>query len=282
MTTQYAIPEQWRQLIAQVPRLPEAASKLLQCLEQENSSAEDVASCVNADREMMLKLLRLANSPFFGLSGKVESVEEAVLVLGRAAVRSMALAAVLTEQFAASRNSLPWFDWNRFWRRSFATAVCAHQLSRTLHCSAPDVAFTSGLLHDLGVAVFALALPQAYQPVLLQQSDCSLAEREIAAFGFSHGDLSAALLQLWGLPATVIEAVGGNYHDDALPRNALPALVHLANVCAPYLSSMEPGPLSPRLLLCAEQAGLDAAAIATLLETVRPVVDDLCSRFDVV
>jgi putative nucleotidyltransferase with HDIG domain len=189
-------------------------------------------------------LLRACNSPYFGLEEPVSSVDQSVLMLGHQQI----LHIVLTVAFGTAMVvPLPAYavEASELWRHSLITASAAEILvdeTSALNVEAP-VAFTVGLLHDIG----KLALGQALTPemqtkirelVEMEQSSRVEAERKIV--GTDHGEVGACLLRGWNLPEEILEATANHHNPVFEPRPKLSVITHLAD-CLAHLAGSAPG-----------------------------------------
>lgn len=166
---------------------------------------------ISLDQAISVRLLRLANSSFYGLPSRVASVEQAVPVLGIRNVQAMLITCALLDTFATAP-PVAGFDYSGFWRHSMATAVCARTLARRHGCD-QAVCFTIGMLHDIGKLAMCIAIPDRYAQVIAQAGaeGTSLAAAELAQLGFSHAEVGQRLARHWQLPPQVCNAVGGHH-----------------------------------------------------------------------
>lgn len=210
-----------------LPALPRVVMELIESLRDENCDVDRIASQIARDPGISAKTLRLANSSFFGLQRSVASVDQAVTVLGFSAVRNIATTAGLMR----STQALPTkaMDLDAFWRHSLATALCARELaSRTVQNTA--LAYTCGLLHDLGKLVLASTVPEMYA-ALLQASSYRAeptVQSERSFLGVDHAQAGREVLSHWQFPPDIQDAVALHHRfDETLPPMA--ALVMAAD-----------------------------------------------------
>ena len=184
------------QLLEQLDQLPAqrpVASRMVQMTHDESMSSARLAAVAQADSALTARLMRLANSAYYGLSGRVRTVTFAVTVVGFTTVRSLALSAAAGVDGTAA---VP----PTFWARSAATAVAAGELARRFSLPAPDT-FCLGLLSGIGQALLYSADEAAYSALLAGTTDRrELTAAERARYGASHVSVSAAALETWNLP----------------------------------------------------------------------------------
>jgi putative nucleotidyltransferase with HDIG domain len=236
-----------REMVAKVkhlPPVPHAALQLVTLLGQSTVSNEDLVQVLKYDNVLTAKLLRACNSPWLGLQEPVSSVDQAVLMLGHNQILQMVLNLAFGTSMAVA---LPGYavEASELWRHSLITASAAEVAAgRNLELNAdPAVAFTAGLLHDIGKLVFNEVLTRDTQAALRQritQGGLSRVEAEKEITGADHAEVGACLLEQWRLPEDIVEAVA-NHHRPALePRPRISAIVHLAN-CLAHLAGSAPG-----------------------------------------
>jgi putative nucleotidyltransferase with HDIG domain len=235
------------EIIAKVKNLPpisQAALKLVNLLEQSSIANEDIVQVIKCDNVLTAKLLRACNSPYFGLDEPVASVDQAVLMLGHQQI----LHIVLTLAFGSAMVvPLPGYavEANELWRHSLVTATAAEiVVSETFEMNVEaSVAFTVGLLHDIGKLVMSQALTRDLQNEvrrLVETEGCSRTEAEKKVLGADHGEIGAALLKSWNLPEEVLEAVANHHNPICTPRPKLSVVTHVAN-CLAHLAGSAPG-----------------------------------------
>lgn len=200
-----------RKLLAveDMPTLPAVMSQLLGVVEDENSSAQDLTAILEQDLAISTRILRLANSAFYGLRYKVDSLRRAVVVIGFDAVRMLALATSVFD--ALSRQSQFAFDPEEFWLHSLGAAKAAQLMSKGIKgVESAEGCFTAALLHDMGKYCLALALKDDYAAIVrcAEQQKNPLAVVERSVLQTTHADVGMWLADKWRLPAMITDAVG--------------------------------------------------------------------------
>lgn len=235
-----------REIVAQVRNLPvvsQAALKLVCLLDQPAASNDDIVNVLRYDNVLTAKLLRTCNSSYFGFEESVSSVEQAVLILGHQQIMHMVLGlafggamSTTPPGYAAAAKTL--------WTHSLTTAVIAEQLAQSdipVEID-PPVAFTAGLLHDIGKLAFHHALSAGVQSEIHSRLDGATrfqieVEREIT--GTDHSEVGAQLLEVWHLPAMIVEAAAHHHHPCFTPRPQLSVIVYVANNLARQMDAPE-------------------------------------------
>jgi putative nucleotidyltransferase with HDIG domain len=232
------------ELVAKVKNLPpisQAALQLVNLLDEPAVSNEDVVQVLKYDNVLTAKLLRACNSPYFGLEEPVSSVDQAVLILGHHQI----LHIVLTLAFGGAM-AVPLVGYavesNELWRHSLTAATAAEYIvSNGIDVNVdPHVAFTIGLLHDIGKLVLGQVVTPENQTniqALIADKKNSRWEAEKLILGTDHAEVGGALLQAWNLPEEIIEGVGNHHKPVVDPQPKLSAVAHLANYTAHRLGS---------------------------------------------
>ena len=221
-------PEQLAAGVQDLPSLPAVVMELLSSVEQEDIDISVLAKKVSYDQALTAKTLRLANSPSSGLQVKVTTIQQAITFLGFQTTRNLITAAAITGCFPSGRCN--GFKDKAFWRHSIATAVCARALARRMRFS-PDIAFTAGLLHDIGRLVLVTCHPDAYGQVVAWQAQhsCDWLAAERAVLGIDHVDAGVALADHWNFSDTMRQAIAYHHAPDILGAGFLATIVHVAN-----------------------------------------------------
>ena len=194
----------------EVPTLPTVVLQALRVMQDTNSDARAVERVIVHDLALSAKILRVANSAFFGFSRRVGTIADAVRVLGFTNVQGMIISVGAFDTFRTERLNLM-----EFWKHSIATATAARFLSPRVRCS-PDEAFMAGILHDIGKLIFAVQAETAYQRVLelRQATAMNSLEAERTLFEFTHPEVGEMVAERWDLPARHVAAIA-HHHDPA-------------------------------------------------------------------
>ncbi len=196
--------------IEKLPMLPAVAIRLLEVTENEKSSARDLAKLIEADHALAAKTMRMANSAFYGRSGKVSTLRDAVTLIGFGAVRSTALTVFFMDVFKGSKDRTG-FDTEAFWLHCLACAICCREITRRspVPSSFGEEAFVCGMLHDAGKILLNNYLPEDYKKVVesVTAENLTMEEAERMVLGVDHAQLGGELLRLWNLPEHETRAI---------------------------------------------------------------------------
>jgi HD-like signal output (HDOD) protein len=196
--------------LERLPAQPSVAVRTVWVADQPNSSAKDLAAALTADPALTARVLRLANSAYYGLSRRVAEVSFAVTVVGFPTVRAMA-AVHASGLFEPGEHTVP----AGYWEHSVATATVCSVLAPRAGVR-PNQAFPLGLLHDLGSALLFRADPARFEAVQAEaRHGRPLQAAERAAYGMAHDEAAARVFSAWRFPETFIEAVGDHHAHPA-------------------------------------------------------------------
>ncbi len=215
--------------VQSVPTLPATVLRVMQMIEDPLCSAADLAQVIQADPAMAIKVLKLANSAYYGFRQKIATVPQAVTLLGFATLKNALLSAAVFDLFRLNTTG---FDLAALWKHSVATATAAKLLAKRARFPNSEKAFTAGLLHDIGKVMIARYLPMSLATIVqaVRDEGLPMAAAEQRTIGLAHPAFGAWVMARWGLPSVLVEAV--EYHH--CPTKAqysfdLAALVYLAN-----------------------------------------------------
>ncbi len=187
-----------------LPSAPKVVRKLMETFDQEEVDLVKAASLIEDDPVLTAKLLKMANSAFFGLNRSVTSARDAMNVLGLIKVRALVIAAALGDSFHA----VGAINLNQFWRYSLNTANLSRYIALPIRID-ESTAFTAGLVHGIGELVMHVGMPEAMMDLnrSVPMLDLKRARAERGLFGFSYADVGAALAREWKFPQKMIDAV---------------------------------------------------------------------------
>jgi putative nucleotidyltransferase with HDIG domain len=224
-----------RELLADVSALvspPEIVLRLRQAMDSPDSSSDNLAAIVMQDPNLSARILHMANSAMYGLNHRVETVSRAISIIGQRALYHLALAVTASQTFSRMPSEL--VNIGVFWRHSVFTALIARNLAQRCRVLHPERLFVAGLLHDLGSLVLYQRFPDILRDSLLaaRGNEEVLVQQERELLGFDHAEVGGALLELWGLPENLQQAVAYHHRPGAAADSLEVAIVHLADSLA--------------------------------------------------
>ena len=187
-----------------LPSIPRVVSEVMTELNQDDPDPRKISEAVATDPGLTARMLKLANSAFFGLTRKIDSVPEAIAVLGFNHVRTLVQAVALGSSF----KTVPGVNLEQFWRYSLNTAKICRTLAKSMKL--PDgAAFTAGLVHAVGDLVMHIGMPDVVARIdwTVSPFDLKRAEVEKSALGYTYADVSAAFAARWDFPEAIVTAL---------------------------------------------------------------------------
>src|SRR3989338_3244754 len=157
------------QSVSGLVTLPDVFIRINQLVNDPDSSIDDITKAVSRDPSFTVRLLKVANSPFYGFPSAIDTVSKAVSVIGTTQIRNLALSMSAARTFAGLPNDLVSMD--NFWHHSLYCALVARILARQAGKCDPEALFTAGLLHDIGELIIFNRLPEQAKESLLIRSE---------------------------------------------------------------------------------------------------------------
>jgi HD-like signal output (HDOD) protein len=265
-------------VLSKIPAFPPVVLRVLDLLASEEADTALLAREISSDATLCAQVLRLANSPLFGLVRQIDTVQHALATLGLVRVQAL-LASVATTNYM--RGALQTSALQKCWRHSVVTAVLSRELAQAANMP-PDRAYSLGLLHDIGRLGLLVAYSQEYDRILTiaDRDAVSLLDQEQKLFGIDHCEAGRILFEQWKLPDE-FRLIVGRHHDPPDGGTVDSLLVaHWACQMADTLGYAVATPLNPRsfddLLLMLPPPVRDRlhASQAGLVEVVERALGD--------
>jgi len=218
-----------------LPTLPSVFIAVNKMLSNPRTSAVDVGQVVSSDQVITSKILKIANSAFYGFSNRVNTISHAIAVLGFSSTKNI----VLTTSVLSTLNTkipIKGFNLAAFWKHSVAVGAIAKLIAKETNPQMQEEAFIVGLLHDIGKLILAICAPEDFAECLkiAANKNCLFLEAERQVFGIDHTDIAGWMSDKWRLP-TEMATVITNHHKDLAASGVhvrFVAVVKLADVLA--------------------------------------------------
>lgn len=215
-----------------LPALPQIVAKVLKLTDDPNSTVKELSEVICQDQVLTAKVLRLANSAYYGYPRRIGSIVEAIVMLGFKVIRNLVMAAsvqkILYQDVAGYR-----LEAGDLWRHSIACAMAAHRIAKRVGYHKSDEAFIAGLLHDIGKVVLSVYVNEVYGEIVkrVKEFHISFSQAEGDVLGFTHADVGARVVDRWNLPKPYVDAIA-HHHEPELGKenHKLVAIVHLADI----------------------------------------------------
>jgi putative nucleotidyltransferase with HDIG domain len=217
--------------IAELPVLPASVSEVIAACDDPDITVGQISQRILQDQQLTASILKLANSAMYGLSRRVATVTEAVVLLGFATIRSLAIS---SHTYRLLNRSLPGYGLQRgeIWKHSISVAMAARRIAVEVHLAPVEEAFVAGLLHDIGKTVLSSYMEDAFDDVIeiVRNERVPFSEAETRVLGFDHAELGARIARVWNFPPDLVEAI--RFHHTPGAASLKPKLtyaVHLAD-----------------------------------------------------
>jgi len=208
-----------------LPTLPGIVLKISKLAEDDKSSVNEIARLISSDHILSAKVLKLVNSPFYGFSGRVSTISNALILLGVNVIRSLALSSSIFEIMEKSVVGL--------WEHSFGAAVAANTIAKILQLPDAEEISTAALLHDIGKAIIKIKLEEDYNQLIsiIKEKDISMIDAEHEFLGTGHPEIGEWIARTWFLPEKLIEPIACHHNvKKSVIHKTKTAAVHLADI----------------------------------------------------
>jgi HD-like signal output (HDOD) protein len=226
------------QSVSEFPTLPTVYSALSEVIANPRSTANDAANVIASDQSSAAKVLKAANSPIYGYSGRIDTISKAIFFIGFTEVQNLVAAISIIDMFGKS-STTGLFNPVEFWKHSIAVGVITRLIGKNSTAGNPENYFLAGILHDIGKLFFFQFVPKEFSTVLSlvaeKQVPIRVAEREV--LGITHTTVGEILAQKWQLPPSISNSI--RFHVTGTvdgKADTLTASVHLANIIARCMS----------------------------------------------
>jgi len=215
---------------SQLISLPEISLRVNELANDPDSTADDMAAVISQDPALVVRMLKIANSAYYGLSKEVDTITRAVAILGVNKIRDLVLSTSTSQAFDGIPNDL--ITMQDFWHHSLYCGLLAQILAKKSNKANAESIFIAGLLHDIGQLLMFNQLPEkSHESILLlmegtEELETYEAERHV--FGFDHMQVGAELIKSWKLAPVLQECV--EFHHEPQKAKEFPAEVALINI----------------------------------------------------
>ena len=226
------------QTIIQLPALPTIAMEIVDLVDNPKTSASKLGKLISTDQALTAKVLKIANSPFYGFPRKISTSDFAIIVLGYDAVKEIVISISLVSSLQKKGDAM--FDATGFWDHAIMSGVLARRLARDLGYRVSGEVFVGGLLHDMGVSVLHRYFKSEHKRIMeiVRETDLTALEAEESVLGVTHAEVGGWLAERWNLPSHLVEAISMHHTPGRAENNKeLVALIHCADVFAGRMAS---------------------------------------------
>jgi len=221
--------ERFVRRVDEVSSLPDVAARVIQVVNNPETSVTDLRAVVESDASLVARLLRTVNSAAYGMRTRIDSIHRAISLLGFSTIKNLAVTASVAQLF---RDKTPIGHYSRpaLWKHLVSVAVAARMISGRCRISQFDEAYMCGLLHDIGL----ILIDQHQHPKFVEimqglTPETQTSELELQVLGFDHAQVGAAVGEKWGFPACVVDAIR-HHHDSSRAGEEHRQIVHAVEI----------------------------------------------------
>ena len=239
MSTTQESYQHYLQRLDDIPSLPSIVGKVLQIINHPNASAADISDYIEKDVGLASKVLKMANSAYYGIPQTISSVRSAIVILGFNTVKSLVLSSSVSNIFNNIETDA--INPQNVWKHSVEVSMLSRLFAKESFNvdTDPDIAFSSGLLHDVGLLAIGQCAPKDLEKLVAELPNySSLIEAEEKVLGVNHLYLGDFLLEKWGLPEALRKPILYHYTPDEAEEFSMQArVIHVANFASCKLGS---------------------------------------------
>ncbi len=215
--------------LKKIPAMSSTVQDVLVLLDQKDVDFRQVENKVMEDANLTARLLRVANSPMYGLSGQIHTIRDACRILGLRVTKNLVTTAWVMGAFPGDPKGR--VNTDELWQHAQGTAALSVIIANKIR-ACQESAFVTGLLHDIGKIVYLMGFPEHYDAVLdyRDEHNVLLWEAEQKILKIDHAELGARLAKSWNLPLEVIEGIGFHHEPMTESLTAAPVIVHCADI----------------------------------------------------
>jgi len=267
--------------ISDLPPMPQVAQKARQLTADENASFSDLAKIIETDQAIAARVLKLANSSYYGVMGNVTSIQHASVVLGMKTLNELLTLACASSLLGSGLKGYG-LSSGDLWKHSLATAGCARSIASKRNPGLMDDAFSTGLIHDCGKLIldkYIFERKTAFED-FMKEGNRSFLDAEKNILGFDHSQIAAEVCEKWQIPKKLTNAIQYHHNPSLLRFNELAYIVHAADAIA-LMSGIGSGidgmmyQIDPKAM---EFLGLESTQISILMAESAEYVEKTISN----
>jgi len=219
--------------VKDLPTLPDVIHKVLTLVGDESTSAKKLGSLISYDQSISSRLLKVANSAYYGFMKQIATARHAIVILGFKEVKSLVLGIAVFDTMKGARGETSLAQ-KEFWMHSMGSALAGQIICKRVGRADSETTFTASLLHDIGKLVLDILFTQEYAKVLknVRENGVSMVEVEEEVMGFSHADVGGWLCERWKLPPVLTSPISFHHQVEKAGKDyvQMTSIVHLADI----------------------------------------------------
>lgn len=217
--------------VKDLPALPNITSEIMRLTENPDSTVQDIENVIMKDQSLTARILRLANSAYYGYPRRISTISEASVLLGFQAIRSITLTASVG---GLLMKEVPGYglEENELWRQSQSCAIISRHIAKKIRFPKIDQAYVAGLLRDIGKVIVSYYLTEHFKQIIdmVKNENIPFSEAEENVLGLHHAQIGAEIAKKWNLPDELVEAIAYHHNPEKATINPkLTAIVHIAD-----------------------------------------------------
>jgi putative nucleotidyltransferase with HDIG domain len=262
--------------VSKIHSIPQIVLKIVRMVRENKYSFQNIADEVKQDQVLSAKLLKLCNSAFFGKRMNADSIDRALIMLGEKQLMQTVMSVAFEDFFTGNIKGYSQCKGGLF-NHALGTAMICENLARKSQCVPTDIAYTAGLLHDIGKVVLdqhmSRAYPFFYRKTQIEKENLFIAEKD--TFGITHDEVGEMLAIQWSLPENLMDAIKNHHNPENSGKdNVLSSVVYLADlIMSRFLVGLELERLDAEHVeksLC--NIGLNKMKFPSIIETIPPQI----------
>jgi putative nucleotidyltransferase with HDIG domain len=256
-----------------LPTIPVVATKVMQLIESESASADELAKVVASDPAVAARVLKISNSSFYGCQRQIQTLSHAIMVLGFSTLKSLVVAASVKQVYKPYG-----LTEKMLWEHSFGAGLAARVIANCTRLVNEEEAFLGGLFHDIGKIILNSLDNQQFQRVVQKcyNDGMSFIDAEQQVFSYNHAEVGGLVIKKWNFPAILRDAVLKHHsfefaEDEDTYQVRLTCVVGLANLVCHKLGIGVKEPEDHLLLhesIPGQMLNLDEGKIEAMLEKI--------------
>ncbi|MGD9731874.1 MAG: HDOD domain-containing protein [Desulfamplus sp.] len=269
----------------ELPSLPVVVNKILDVASDESTTIDELAEIISYDQGMTNKLLRLANSVYYGQRSAVDSVRRAIAVIGFDEIIGIALGMSVLSTLTDKDSGLS-LDMKALWIHSIGCATAAKEIAARIHPEIAGKIFIPGLLHDMGKVILSIYFKDDYRNVraLAMEQQVPLFRVERTVFDLDHAVLSGLLMKRWQFPDHILYPSRYHHNPSACPTayREYALIINLANyLCHKANIGYSGNPMSVAVKNSTHKAGINEIALKLILDQLRLKEENIKTFFNI-
>jgi len=187
--------------IKDLPTIPSVITKIIRVVQDEKSEAKDLVKVIENDQALASKILRIANSAYYGRRGQITNIVKATILLGFELIKNLSISISVINAFG-NKIENSFFNLEKFWTHSIGVGVASQIIATECKKNDIETLFTLGVIHDIGKLIFIFICPEEYKKslILVKEEGISIREAEEKIFGIDHTLVGFWVCKRWNLP----------------------------------------------------------------------------------